>query len=375
VTWTAVGSLLQTTTTSLTVNPAAVGDLFLVEVVVTSAAGTAVCTAVTGGHCTWTKLGSTLTSAGLLVTVVVFQGVATSTGSATATLTISGTSLALNADGHSFRSSAGAWTLDVTGTVNTVTPNADWATLTPAQAGELYFGYCANGGSGAVAGSTSGFVYEVDADANGLGYSLSVSSAYTPVWGDTGQDAGIMLLLKETGTTARPAVRGITVRAGMPPRRAVAAGGAGTAVVPVPAPVQSPGQPRAVVPRRAVVRGGAVPGVTGVAAGQRYQGWPRRVLARAVVLFRPVRTVNQLPPPPVDGTVQPRPTLTPPRRVLSRAVVRFTPVSTVNQSSAAGAAIVQGRPHIISAAADTINQGSIHVISPYTQTLIQEWDQ
>ena len=377
MTWTAVGSLLQTTTTSLTVNPAAVGDLFLVEVVVGSAAGTAACTAISGGHCTWTQLGTTLTSAGLSATAAVFQGVATATGSAAATLTISGTALAIEAAGRSFRSSVGSWTLDVTGTISTVLPNASWATLTPADLGELYFGYAANTGTGAVAGSTPGFVYSVDTNGNGLGYCLSVSSTYTPVWGDTGQGAGIMLLLHETGSTPVTPPRLVQPAPPRTPRpgRGVRGGQAGSGVTQVPAPRQAPARPQAAAPRRAVVKGLAVPGVTGTASAQPYRSIPRRVLARAVVLFRPVTTVNALPPPPVNGTVQPGPARTPPRRTMARAVVLFRPVTTVNQSSAAGAAIVLGRPHIISAAADTINQGSIHVISPYTQTLIQEWDQ
>jgi hypothetical protein len=151
-------------------------------------------------------------------------------------------------------------------------------------------------------------------------------------------------------------------------------GQAGTTPAQVPSPAQGPAQPRSPAPRRAVIQGRAVPGITGTAPPQPARTPPRRVLARAVVLFTSVRTVNQIPPPPVNGTVQPGPTRTPPRRVLARAVVLFTPVRTVNGTSAGGTSLVQGRPHIISAAG-TINQGQIHVISPFTPSIIQEWDQ
>lgn len=233
------------------------------------------------------------------------------------------------------------------------------STATTAQASEIWVGLASGSdNSGSMTGPSSPWTNTTSNGSGGSTFGIAgyqiVSSTGTATYAGTapGTSAAVALVVTLKG-----------------------AGGAGAPAGQV--------QPAATVtaPRRqagrAVVRGAAVPGVYGTPGVQPAASRlaPRRVLARAVVLFRPVRTVNAAPPAPVAGTVQPRPTLTPPRRVLSRAVVRFTPVSTVNQSSAAGAAIVLGRPHIISAAADTINQGSIHVISPYTQTLIQEWDQ
>ena len=202
--WSAVGSFFQTADATVSVDPQAVGDVLLIEVLCFSSGVTAYCSGITGGNCTWTQLGTKLTStSGNECTAVVFQGVATATGTATATFAISGSASTVIAAGQEFRSSVGSWALDGTqGSIDTQGSNANWATLTPSGSGGLYFGYAYDYESSAIAGTTSGFVYDIDGVGCGMGYCLSVSAAYTPVWGDTSQGTGIMVLLKETGAAA-----------------------------------------------------------------------------------------------------------------------------------------------------------------------------
>jgi len=202
MTWTASGTIISTTSSSLTVNPAATGNLVLAEVISLSA--TVYATSISGGNCTWTQVGSRLTDSGETISAVLFAGKATSTGSASASISWSGaTPGIIRIAGQQFHSSAGAWALDGSqGNLDNFGSNSNWPTLTPSSAGELYFGYVFNESS-ATAGATSGFTYQTDPDANGLGYALSVSSAYTPVWGDTGENFGICVLMQETGATQK----------------------------------------------------------------------------------------------------------------------------------------------------------------------------
>ena len=127
------------------------------------------------------------------------------------TISWSGTAPGDFVAGHEFSSTVGSWALDTQGHVDSSGTNT-WASLTPAGAGELYFGYCADAGS-AAAGSTSGYTYEVDAQSNGLAFNPACTgSAQAPVWGDAGQAFGVMVLVKETAAA-------FTAPPNRPPRR------------------------------------------------------------------------------------------------------------------------------------------------------------
>jgi hypothetical protein len=142
------------------------------------------------------------------LTAAVFAGKVTSTSPATVTITWSGTDPVPHESvtGQEYSSTAGSWALDVQAHLDSSGTNT-WPSLTPAGNGELYFGYAVNDGA-ASNGSTSGYVYQSDADQNGLAYNLNCAGgvATAPVWGDNGQIFGIMVLVKETTTafTAPP---------------------------------------------------------------------------------------------------------------------------------------------------------------------------
>ncbi len=202
MTWTAAGSWLFSGNSALTVNNQAAGNLLLVEVT-NKSNNTVTCTGLSGGGATWTLLGTSFSTATpQTLSFSVFAGTVTATGAGTATPSWSGTapgSYELN--GHEFHSTAGSWTFDAQGNLASG-GTANWASLTPAAAGELYFGSEYNqSGGGAVAGSTSGYVYNSNANANGQAYNPSCPSgvATFPVWGDTSPRAGVMVLMQESG--------------------------------------------------------------------------------------------------------------------------------------------------------------------------------
>lgn len=203
MTFAAVGSL-----TSIENSPAgssqaysltttAAGDWVLMEMAVNAQAATAVSGGLGGG--TWTQLTTTVSLPVLQGSQGfgnVWAGRVTSPGTANVTVTFAASLGGANSrfTAREFSVTSGNIALDVQGSVISATSN--WAALTPAGSGELYWGYCEDAAS-AVAGGTSGFVYAVDGNGNGEGYCLSVSSAYTPVWGDSTMQAGVMVLVRE----------------------------------------------------------------------------------------------------------------------------------------------------------------------------------
>lgn len=190
----AVGSIVQTSTSSLSLNPQNVGDLFLVEVLANSSAS---CTSISGGGCTWTQVGTTLVgSVNASWTASVFAGKVTAAGSATATLTLSGSPSNLRVAGQEFSTTAGTWVLDSQGNLDNAGTSA-LPSLTPAGSGELYFGFFFNV-SNASAGSTSGYTYTADSHGNDMIYNPACTGAIqSPTTGDSGNAIGIAVLMKE----------------------------------------------------------------------------------------------------------------------------------------------------------------------------------
>lgn len=226
MTFAAVGSLIQATGAStFSLTPAGVGHLILIEVINTAGTGNeSVATSLSSSNVTWSVFGTSYTSTSLGWTAQVFAGKVTAASVATVTITWSGTSPGthVNVAGHEYSSTVGAWALDVQGHIDTTGTNT-WASLTPAASGELYFGYAINA-TEASAGSTSGYTYATDSNSNGVAWNAAcTASAQAPVWADSGQQLGIMVLVKETGAAAAapyPALRQ-AVRARVPQGRHV----------------------------------------------------------------------------------------------------------------------------------------------------------
>ena len=199
MTFAAVGGLIQSANNvTFSLTPAGVGDLILIEVLNQSGAVVSA-TALSSSNVTWVKMGTTVSGVTNAMTAVTVAGTVTAASAATVTITFSGaTPAAFLVDGQEFSSTAGSWALDTQGGIDSAGTNT-WASLTPAAAGELYFGYAFNAGV-AVAGATSGYTYDIDAASNGMGFNPAcTSAAQAPVWGDAGHQFGKMILVKETG--------------------------------------------------------------------------------------------------------------------------------------------------------------------------------
>ena len=182
---------------SLTTHTA--GDYVLLETVVNTHAATAVSGGLGGG--TWTQISTTVSLPNLGGTGGagfgnVWLGKVTSAGTANVTVTFAASLGGSNSRfvAREFSTTTGVVAFDVQGSVTSATAN--WASLTPSKAGELYWGFCEDGSS-AVAGSTPGFTYETDANGNGEGYNLNVSAPFQPAWGDSTMQAGVMVLIRE----------------------------------------------------------------------------------------------------------------------------------------------------------------------------------
>jgi len=210
VTFAPVGGNLYTTTTSLTMANQAVTDLLLVEVVASSA--TVWCNGISGGGATWTQIGAPFLGNYTSRYVTLFAGKVTATGAATATLTFSGTTPAFYCAGHEFSSTVGYWTVDGPPGAVDHTAITTIASLTPAAAGDLYFGYAFDAGT-ATAGATTGYTYAIDAGGNGMCWNAAcTSAAQNPAFGDSNTRLGVAVLMREVlpGIDIDPSTPGLT---------------------------------------------------------------------------------------------------------------------------------------------------------------------
>ena len=205
--FTAVGTIIQSQAATISVNPVALGNFILLEVICNP--NTRTPTSVAGGNCTWAPLGSVLVGANSSYSAAVFLGTPTGTGAATATVTFTGgTPTGITTVGQQFSTTYSSKAIDGTqGNLDISSAGAGTVTypsLTPTQAGDLYFCYCAWIGT-AVAGATSGYVYQTDAVDDGMVYNVACTTgAQAPTWAANATAAylGIAVLLKGTGGSA-----------------------------------------------------------------------------------------------------------------------------------------------------------------------------
>ena len=208
MTFTAVGSLVSATASTFSLTPATIGDLICVEVIQAFDVPTKVASALSSSNVTWTFVGSYEGST-FEGSAALFIGKVTAASTATVTVTWTGGTPgdAIAIAAREYSSSVGSWAADTFGHIDSAGTNT-WASLTPAGSGELYFGYCYSGS--ASAGSTSGYTYTIDSDSNCCAYNPSCSSsAQAPVLGDSTEQLGMMMLVKELSlavtTTSLPA--------------------------------------------------------------------------------------------------------------------------------------------------------------------------
>jgi hypothetical protein len=192
-------------TGTFSLTPSGVGHLVLIEIC-NSTNATATATALSSSNVTWTRLGSILTGSTSAKTATVFAGTVTAASLATVTITWSGTAPTYGWAGSEFSSTVGSWAIDGSqGNLDSSGTNT-WPSLTPSVSGALYWGFIQNS-STSVNGTTSGYVYNNNADSgggDGSAYNLNCASgvATSPVWGDSTHQFGVVVLMKEVAATA-----------------------------------------------------------------------------------------------------------------------------------------------------------------------------
>lgn len=227
VTWTAAGSPLFIDSGNLPVSNVAIGNLLLV-IVDNYTNSTVWCSGLSGGGATWTPIGTKFAGVTNTGYLTAFAGTVTATGAGTVTPTWSGTAPAgFEINGHEFSSSAGSWSWDQQGTLDSSVTNAPWPSFTAA-AGELYFAFAGFGGT-YNAGTTSGYVYPPkNTDGDGTVFSVAYPSGTFPAWVYTAGSAnqfGLAVLMKEptgilavaatgTGAALSPSITTSTVTVG-----------------------------------------------------------------------------------------------------------------------------------------------------------------
>jgi hypothetical protein len=169
------------TTSTMSINPTAVGNLVVLWAVCPS--NTVNASSVTGGNCTWTAIpGATSNGTGREY-IKMFWGKATATGAANITVTwsASATGLFPVTTAQQFTSGGGSgtpWAVVASNHLeNTASASVTFPGLAASGATQLYaaLGSTATSGTGTSAGSTSGgWVWQTDGYSNAVPYNLSV---------------------------------------------------------------------------------------------------------------------------------------------------------------------------------------------------------
>lgn len=169
------------TTASLT--STAVGDIFLF--VVTVNFQTVNITGISGGNANWiTVVPNWQSTHGN--SMAMFMGTQTSVGTATATITFSGSVSAMYMEyiAMSFHSDLARpnWSIDKINTISSSSTSTavSLPSLTPTGTGELYWCYMMGNNSTMANGSTPGCTYTVDTDSNMAVYDLNTSATLSP---------------------------------------------------------------------------------------------------------------------------------------------------------------------------------------------------
>lgn len=209
--FTAVGTIFSNTpgSSSFTISPQNTGDFLLVEVIIDGTTSETTTAVTGGGVSTWTEIASH-TGTYNSDTGSVWMGTVTTAGSATLSITTTGSGGTPYIAGQEFASTGGAM-FDQVAYLDTGNTSA-MPSFTPANAGELYFCYAVDQGN-ASRGTTSGYVYELDSTSNALAYNLNCTEGVSthPVWGDDGLYFGIAVLIKGSGGGSNTATASLTI--------------------------------------------------------------------------------------------------------------------------------------------------------------------
>lgn len=145
----------------------------------------------------------------------IWFGTVNSVGSDTVTCTwTSGTPAHVNGSCQEFHTDAGlGWSMEQWTFFNNASGQSAWPAMTPAHSGELYMGYAWNSSNSSAPSpnpDSHGYIYQPNAEnsvnLNGGAINLAVptGSATGPVWADSTETYGMMILVQEGSGTVTP---------------------------------------------------------------------------------------------------------------------------------------------------------------------------
>jgi hypothetical protein len=165
---------------------------------VISSGGSRTATALSSSHATWVAVGSPVTTSNLTARCQMFRGTVTSATTATVTVTWgAGTTGSFEGCARmEFASDTGAPVFVAQATLDSAGANT-WPALSGAG---MYFGYALNQTSSGTV-STGGWTSNGSPDGqnNGAAYNQNYATSGSPTWTDSGQSAGLMVLVGPAG--------------------------------------------------------------------------------------------------------------------------------------------------------------------------------
>jgi hypothetical protein len=187
---TAVGSLASASSTStLSVSPKTTGDLMVLSIALDGSTTGVQFTSVSGGGVAKWSQDTAYTQGG--DELAIWWGVVTAAGPSPINLGLnSGTVLWDEVSAQEFSAGAGAtWSAGASGESISRNSVVTYPTLTPAAAGELYFGYAFVTGTGSP-GSTPGFTYTSTPQSDIVTWDTDLSSTASPTASQTSSESG-----------------------------------------------------------------------------------------------------------------------------------------------------------------------------------------
>jgi len=202
--FTPVGTTANSGSPNPTVTPSATGNFIALSVAAWNGSGAVHATAITGGGCNWTQLGTafsnTVHGTPIAAGFTFWLGTATTTTGSALSITWDGSPTGGDLFWQEFHSPTGNAYLDVAGTLDQAS-GTTMPSLNPFTVAELYVGY--EMGS-STAGSTSGYTYTVNTGGSGSSFCYNAncsSSAQAPGTGSS-FGAAFAVLLSPNPTAA-----------------------------------------------------------------------------------------------------------------------------------------------------------------------------
>lgn len=169
-------------------------------------------TGMSSSRVTWAKVPGTditdlTTFSGVTWSGNIWFGTVNSVGTDTVTFSYTGGTVPAhtNCVMQEFTSSVGSWYMDTWTYMNVIAGTNTWPSMTAAGSGEVYLGFAWNQGA-STGGPTAPWVVNANADSqsNAIAYNLTYTSGTSPVFSDSTETYGLMVLIAEGSAPSGP---------------------------------------------------------------------------------------------------------------------------------------------------------------------------